>query len=350
MKQRLASICLAAALVVFAGSCAKVQSTGVNDASKRYFDAWISLNYPNAPQTALGSRILADSEGSGSLIGSAETHPFIYGRYLVTDFNGNISSFTDEATAKQLGSYRESAYYGPTVVWRSAGYLSAGVSEMFETMRVGGTRTVAIPGWLTSTTTTDYYDTAEEYLAKVSGGDPAIYTFSVEEAISDIVKWEIDSLSRYMARHYPGVDSTAYGYYYIQTAEPLDTNAFTGGNTVYVNYTGRLLNGQVFDSTIEDTTKRYRLHVEGRTYEPVELSWPNEGESVTFTSGSSAISGFEKCVHAMRAGEKGVCIFYSGLGYGVKGGGSSIPAISPLIFEIQMLGENSDGRIEIKEE
>ena len=350
MRQRLAFICLAAILTVFAGSCAKVQSSGINDANKRFFDAWISVNYPDAPQTTLGSRILADSEGSGSLIGSAETHPFIYCRYLVTDINGNISSFTDEATAKQLGSYSESAYYGPTVVWRSAGYLSAGVSEMFETMRVGGTRTVAVPGWLTSTTSTDYYDTAEEYLAKVSGGDPAIFTFSVEEAISDIVEWEIDSLSRYMARHYPGVDSTAFGYYYIQTAAPLDTTAFTDGSSVYVNYTGRLLNGQVFDSTIEDTTKRYRLYVEGRTYEPTELSWPSEGELVTFSSGSSAISGFEKCVHAMRAGEKGICIFYSGLGYGIKGGGTTIPAISPLIFEIHMLGENSDGSIDEKEE
>lgn len=346
MKQRFASICLAAALAVLAGSCARVQSSGVNDANKRYFEAWISQNYPNAPQTTLGSRILSDSEGSGSLIGSADTHPFIYCRYLVTDLNGNISSFTDEATAKQLGSYSESAYYGPTVVWRSAGYLSAGVSELFETMRVGGTRTAAIPGWLTSTTSTDYYDTAEEYLAKVSGSNPAIFTVSVEEAISDIVEWEIDSLSRYMARHYPGVDSTAYGYYYIRTAEPLDTNEFTAGNSVYVNYTGRLLNGQVFDSTIEDTTKRYRLYVEGKTYEPIELTWPSEGESVTFASGSSTIPGFEKCVHAMRAGEKGICIFYSGLGYGIKSSGSSIPAISPLIFEIQMLGENSDGSID----
>ena len=52
----------------------------------------------------------------------------------------------------------------------------------------------------------------------------------------------------------------------------------------------------------------------------------------------------------MRAGEKGICIFYSGLGYGIKGGGTTIPAISPLIFEIHMLGENSDGSIDEKEE
>ena len=349
MKQRFASICLVTVLVAIAGSCARVQSTGVNDAAKRYFDAWISLHYPDAPQTPLGSRIIADSEGAGQLIGSAEDHPFIYCRYLVTDLNGKISTYTDEVTAKQLGTYSESSYYGPAIVWRSAGYLSAGVSELFETMRVGGTRTAVIPGWLTSTTSTDYYDTAEEYLANVTGSD-AICTFSVEEAISDIVAWEIDSLSRYMARHYPGVDSTAYGYYYIRTAEPLDTSEFTSGNSVYVNYTGRLLNGQVFDSTIEDTTKRYRLYVDGKTYEPVELTWPSEGEQVAFASGSSTISGFEKCVHEMRAGEKGICIFYSGLGYGIKASGSVIPAVSPLIFELHMLGENADGSIDEKEE
>lgn len=344
MRQRFASICLAAALAVFAGSCAKVQSTGVNDANKRFFDAWINLHYPNAPQTALGSRIVADTEGTGSLIGSADSHPFIYCRYKVTDLQGNISTYTDEAIAKQLGTYSETGYYGPTIVWRSAGYLSAGVSELFETMRVGGTRTAVVPGWLTSTTSTDYYDTAEEYLAKVTGSD-VICTLTVEEAIADIVDWEIDSLSRYMARHYPGVDSTAFGYYYIRTAEPLDTTAFTEGNTVYVNYTGRLLNGKVFDSTIADTTKRYHLYVDGRTYEPSEFTWPSGEEKITFSTGSSLVSGFEKCVHAMKAGEKGICIFYSGLGYGMKGGGSSIPAISPLIFEMHMLGENSDGSI-----
>ena len=48
----------------------------------------------------------------------------------------------------------------------------------------------------------------------------------------------------------------------------------------------------------------------------------------------------------MKAGEKGICVFYSGRGYGIRGSGSLIPACSPLAFEIEMLGLNEDGSID----
>jgi FKBP-type peptidyl-prolyl cis-trans isomerases 1 len=41
----------------------------------------------------------------------------------------------------------------------------------------------------------------------------------------------------------------------------------------------------------------------------------------------------------MKTGEKGVCIFYSELGYKGTGKGN-IPAFSPLRFEIEMIGKN----------
>ena len=342
MKRFFAFACLSAAIAL-AGACAKAPVSGKNDLTKRYFDAWTLTHYPDAPKTPLGSVIIRDDAGTGSLVGTADDTPYIYCTYLATDLAGNISASSDEKTAQQLGTYSETSYYGPHVICRIEGMLNAGVSEMMQTMRVGGTRTAAIPGWLMST---DVYETPEEYLANCSGTD-AIYTFTILDAIQDIAKWEVDSLVRYMSRHYPGVDSTSYGYYYIQTAEPLDTTDFDSGSTVYINYTGRILTGQVFDSTIQDTTKKYRIYQEGKTYEPMSLTWPSsDDEKVTFSEGSDMITGFEKCVHGMKAGEKGICIFYSGLGYGLNGTGDQIPGISPLIFEIQMLGKNEDGSID----
>lgn len=342
MKKLFAFLGLAAALAA-AGSCAVAPVTGKNDAAKRYFDAWTLIHYPNAPKTAFGSVIIDDKAGIGELIGSIDDTPYVYCDFVQKDLDGNIGSCTDVRTAQQIGTYAESYYYGPQVVTRLQGRNYSGVAEMMETMRVGGTRTAAIPGWLM---TADYYETPEEYLKNCSGTD-AIYTFTVREAIKDIVLWEIDSLSRYMRRHYPGVDSTVYGYYYIQTAEPLDTTSFESGTTVYVDYTGRLLNGQVFDSTIQDTTKKYRIYVDGTTYEPSSMSWPSEETStVTFSSGGTAIDGFERCVHNMKAGEKGICIFYSSRGYGMNGSGSTIPPYSPLMFEVHMLGKNEDGSID----
>ncbi len=39
----------------------------------------------------------------------------------------------------------------------------------------------------------------------------------------------------------------------------------------------------------------------------------------------------------MRAMEKGIGIFWSDLGYGKSGSGNSIPAYSPLVFEIEIV-------------
>ena len=344
MKRTTAFACLTAAILL-AGACAQAPNPGKNDATKRFFDAWTQINYPNAPKTFLGSVIIEDKAGTGDLIGTSDDTPYVYCTYTSTDLNGNIIAYTDQKTAQQLGTFSASTYYGPRIINRIQGRTNAGVAEMMQTMRVGGTRTAAIPGWLM---TSDYYETPEAYLENVSGTD-AIYTFQILEGIQDITKWEIDSLVRYMTRHYPGVDSTAYGNYYIQTAEPLDTTAFESGATVYVDYTGRILNGQVFDSTIEDTTKRYRIYSASKTYEPMSVTLPTgdtEEDRVTTSSGSGLIDGFNLCVRNMRAGEKGLCIFYSGLGYGLSGSGELIPGISPLIFEIHMLGLNEDGSID----
>ena len=346
MKRSLAFAPLAAVLLLTAAGCAKAPKTGVNDANKRYFDAWVTINCPDAPETALGSRILSDSPGAGALVGSLEDTPYVYANYTETDLYGNISSTTDKALSQQIGTYAESYYYGPTVLFRRQGYLCAGILDMMETMRAGGTRTAVIPGWLTSTAVTNYYDTAQEYIDQVSGSD-IVYSVEILETIPDIEKWETDSLERYMVRNYHRRDSTAYGYYYIQTRAPKDTSSFEGGKTVYVNYTGRLLNGQVFDSTIRDTTRKYRIYQESRTYEPMALSWPSEeGGEVTTSSGGSLVEGFSRCVSRMKAGEKGICVFYSGRGYGIRGSGSVIPACSPLAFEIEMLGLNEDGSID----
>ena len=50
----------------------------------------------------------------------------------------------------------------------------------------------------------------------------------------------------------------------------------------------------------------------------------------------------------MKADEKGIGIFYSPLGYGHSGSGTSIPSYAPLIFEIEIVkSEDKDEDIEV---
>ncbi|MGN1212205.1 MAG: FKBP-type peptidyl-prolyl cis-trans isomerase, partial [Candidatus Cryptobacteroides sp.] len=117
---------------------------------------------------------------------------------------------------------------------------------------------------------------------------------------------------------------------------------FASDTTITINYTGRLLNGHVFDTTIKDTAKVHGIYSSSNTYGTATVSWATSADELQLTtagssSSSSVISGFSKTLWEMKNGEKGVGMFYSSLGYGSSGSGSSIPAYAPLIFEIEII-------------
>lgn len=82
---------------------------------------------------------------------------------------------------------------------------------------------------------------------------------------------------------------------------------------VKVNYTGRLVNGNVFDA-----------------------SKPNE--PVTFNVGEEIIPGWQEGLQLMPVGSKFELYVPYQLGYGEKGYPGIIPPYSTLIFEIELLG------------
>ena len=126
-------------------------------------------------------------------------------------------------------------------------------------------------------------------------------------------------------------DSVKFGCYYRQTGQPSSTEAFPDDTTIYINYTGRLLDGKVFDTTIRDTAKRYGLYSDSKTYSPVSVSYKNTESYSEITmgdSGSTLIDGFSYTISRMKSHEKGVGIFYSVLGYGSSGSGNAIPGFS----------------------
>lgn len=337
MKKSLFLIVVASLL---ATACAKHSSTSANAEAKEYFDAWIQVNYPDLKPTPLGAYVLEDVEGDGKLLGDSENSKYIRVEVTASALDGTISNTTRESVAKQLGTYSETDFYGPTIWTRTGDILYAGVDEAVSTMRVGGRKKTIIPGWLF---TSNRYDTPQEYVDNVTGAN-AIYDIEVVEAFDDLVKWEIDSIGRYLAANYSDVtvaDSVKFGYYYIQEKAPTDTASFPNDTTFYINYIGRLLNGKVFDTNIADTAKMYGLYNSSSTYSPQLINYSSDKyEEITMgTDGGSLIDGFSYALWKMKSYEKGRCIFYSTLGYSATGSGNKIPAYSPLIFDIEIVGK-----------
>lgn len=332
MKKKIIISALAAAALVC--GCAKVIEPGANDANKRYFEAWLQKHHPNLvdQKQAPGYYVISDVPGTGEIISLPSLTPYFRANYRITDLDGNIIGSTYEQDAYKLRTHSDVAYYGPSIFARENDALYAGLEFGIRDMRVGGTREILIPGWLI---TNDRYDTEQEYIEHVTGTS-AIYKVEILEAISDIAKWERDSVSRFVLANRPSAKSDTTGFYKATIGTP--GKPFSRDTTIYINYIGRRLDGTVFDTNIADTAKVHHLWSSGGTYKPAQINWKEKWYDITMTSGeTSVISGFALLLNKMGDKEKAVGVFTSEYGYSVSGSGANIPAYCPLQFEVEIV-------------
>lgn len=340
MEFRFPALALLAAAIL--GSCAVEEETPANQDEKMYLDAWLVTHYPEAVRTGIGTYILEDTPGDGP---GLVIPGYVRVTYTVTDLDGNITSTSDSLKAKQLGEFNKSYYYGPRVWSVSETSINKGLEDMISDMATGGTRRALIPGW---TQTYKRYDTEEEYLKNETGNSHQIYTVRIDEVVEDIMQWQIDTMENYAAAdpYFDGADSLSLGFYYkqIQAPESDDLEAMHSDTTIYINYTGKLLNGQVFDTTIEKVAKDNNIYSSGNTYAPVEVTMSSDSTAIQL-GGSSVITGFARTLWQMGPMEKGIGMFWSSYGYGSSGSGSLIPEYAPLVFEIEIV-KDPDGEDE----
>ncbi len=124
---------------------------------------------------------------------------------------------------------------------------------------------------------------------------------------------DLELIDNYLKENNINAIKTETGLHYVITKEGTGDNAASGDN-VSVHYTGMLLNGEVFDSSVE------------------------RNEPFSFQLGQGmVIRGWDEGITYFNKGAEGVIYIPSSLGYGPSGAGGVIPPNAVLIFEIQVL-------------
>ena len=136
---------------------------------------------------------------------------------------------------------------------------------------------------------------------------------SVKERYPEETARAYAEMQQYFAENHIVANPTATGLYYVML-EDGNGEMPEKGNNVKVHYTGKLLDGTVFDSSLE------------------------RGEPIEVPIGMGyVIPGWDEGIMMMSKGEKGVLYIPYYLGYGDRGAGADIPPFANLIFEVELI-------------
>lgn len=343
-------------LCLLAPACVKKSSDTTGKDAKARLEQWMDKYYPGIQPNADGLYILEDEPGAGDPH-EAENFPFIKLRGTVRLLTGAVSTSTEEEMAKQLGTFQHVNYYGPLYHYLAKDYSYAGLDALVKgdgnalpPMRIGGRRKAVIPSWML---TTSRYSTQAGYIDACSSSTHLIYDITLMGQSADAEADGLRRISDYIGFNYPGTESCSYSedvepdgsFFFISDTSGFDEeDKLSNEASIQINYTGKLLDGKVFDTTIRNIAVDARIDSDSKTYEPQSVTYSSTYSDVTMGDSSSLINGFKGAISLMHwKGQKAIAIFACGHGYGASGSSNSsgtvIPPYEPLIFEIEILAD-----------
>ena len=141
----------------------------------------------------------------------------------------------------------------------------------------------------------------------------------------DMPEYEREKIDKYLKDNNLTAKTTESGLSYVIEKE--GTGAIPKkGDTISVKYTGKLLNGTVFDTSVEEVAKSNNVFNPGRQYVP--LRFPLGVQPM--------IKGWEEAMYLMKEGTVAKLLIPSQLGYGERGSGRQISPYATLLFEIEL--------------
>lgn len=239
--------------------------------------------------------------------------------------NGKVFDTSIEEVAKTHGKYHPQRTYQPFAFDLGRGRVIKGWDEGIALLKPGAKATLLVPSYLA-------------YGERGAGNDippNSVLAFEVElvgiVGVTDIAKLKIKEkiiIDKYLAQKgIKNAQSTPSGLHYVIKKEGNGVKP-KPGQKVRVNYTGMLLNGKVFDTSLADVAKKSGKYNPQRTYQPY-----------AFTLGKKqVIRGWDEGIALLKPGTKATLLIPSYLAYGERGAGGDIPPNTVLLFEVELVG------------
>jgi peptidylprolyl isomerase len=149
---------------------------------------------------------------------------------------------------------------------------------------------------------------------------PAVFAEYLKEKEKEELKkaarsQSIEQFEAWVKENYPDAKKMDAGFYYVQTQAPAEgAKSPNTGSNVSVHYTGKFIDGEKFDSSLD------------------------RGEPIQFPLGQGrVIDGWDKGIAEMKEGEKGTLLIPYTLGYGDRGFPGAIPPKATLVFDVELV-------------
>lgn len=312
---------------VAVSSCAKDVAEDSLTTQKRLFDAYIRANGYDAAEMIGDSIYVIKRSGTG--VGESPVDSsYAFVRYTAKYTTGEYLGYNYDTIAMQLGTYKPTNYYASFVWPVKMGYISDPLSDILKNMKPGEKTETIVPPWISNNSTS---------YAASSSSSIIHYEIEFERVVDDIKEYQASVMQEFSKKYFNGMDTTSTGFYFKKIYKSETQDTITEGSSLNVRYIGRMLDGKVFDTNIEDTAKKYGLYESTSMYDALNvLYYADDPDQIA--EESSLVLGF--CMaftSGMTYGDKCFIFFDSDLGYGSTGSltnGSGIPPFYPISFEI----------------
>jgi FKBP-type peptidyl-prolyl cis-trans isomerase len=140
------------------------------------------------------------------------------------------------------------------------------------------------------------------------------------------IEKEKEAIKAYISEKGINAEVTEEGLYYEITKTGNGVKPQVGQN-VKVNYTGYLMDGTVFDTSVEEAAKEANVYTPNRAYEPIGFPLGQ----------GNVIKGWDIGIGLLSVGGKATLVIPSPLAYGNRPKGSVIKANSTLVFTVELV-------------